>query len=252
MDKSMLSKVKSVRVFEQAVEQLRKAILGGDYGTGQRLPTEQELRATGLAVTIRALRVLEAEGLIAVRRGSGAYVVMDANSRATRGSVIQWLAQREETVFQILDVRERIEGLTAALTAKCSNLATLEALRRIVDSQTAVSKGEDAAEKVDQLADLDIDFHLALGAASGNDIANEIVSHIVPAFSRANRAVLWIGSRIKESVVEHQGILRAVEAGDSIEAERLMRAHVRGVHQDLEHIESRRPPDVEPGNRMLR
>ena len=241
MDKPMLSKVKSVRVFEQAVEQLRKAILGGDYGTGQRLPTEQELAellGVGRSTIREALRVLEAEGLIAVRRGSGAYVVMDANSRATRGSVIQWLAQREETVFQILDVRERIEGLTAALAAKCCDPGTLEGLRRIVDSQTAVSASEDAGKKVDQLADLDIEFHLALGAACGNDIANEIVSHIVPAFSRANRAVLWIGSRIEESVVEHQGILRAVEAGDSIEAERLMRAHVRGVHQDLKrHIE---------------
>ena len=82
----MLKKVERIRVFDQAVVQLRAAILDGQYPPASRLPTEQEL-CDVLDVsrsTIReALRVLETEGLIEVRRGSGAYVAEKLNNLAT-------------------------------------------------------------------------------------------------------------------------------------------------------------------------
>lgn len=247
MDKPVLTKVKHIRVFEQAVEQLRSAILGGEFGPDNRLPTEQELGVllgVGRSTVRETLRVLEAEGLITVRRGSGAYVATEATLNATRGSVLRWLAQRQETVQQILQVRESIEGLTARLTAQMASTDTLAQLRQIVAEMTTLSEDENAAKNADQLADLDVQFHLVVSAASGNDIAHEIVSHIVPAFSRANRAVLWVGWRIKESVREHDGILRAIEAGNLIDAENLMREHVVRVYNDLNlHLSER---SVEP------
>ncbi len=72
-----LQKVAPVRIFEQAVEQLRELIMTGRLLPGDRLPTEQEL-CRQLSIhrsTVReALRVLEAEGLVECG-GYGRYVI---------------------------------------------------------------------------------------------------------------------------------------------------------------------------------
>jgi len=64
----------------QACEQaLRRAILSGEIGAGERLPPERELAAQfGVSrLTLRAaLATLDATGLISVRQGSG-YIVRD-------------------------------------------------------------------------------------------------------------------------------------------------------------------------------
>src|SRR5512143_3271335 len=64
----------------QACEQaLRRAILSGEIGAGERLPPERELAAQlGVSrLTLRAaLATLDAAGLISVRQGSG-YIVRD-------------------------------------------------------------------------------------------------------------------------------------------------------------------------------
>src|SRR5512143_1853107 len=64
----------------QACEQaLRRAILSGEIGAGERLPPERELAAQfGVSrLTLRAaLATLDAAGLISVRHGSG-YIVRD-------------------------------------------------------------------------------------------------------------------------------------------------------------------------------
>lgn len=232
----MLSRVERIRVFDQAVEQIRAAILAGQYPPGSRLPTEKEL-CDVLDVsrsTIReALRVLEAEGLIEVRRGSGAYVTEQLNNLATRGEILGWLAKREETVIQILEVRESIEWLTASLAAMSHSEELVAGLQGIVDQQWDEARKSDGEPDINRLADLDVQFHLMISETCGNDIAHEIVTHIVPAFSEANRAVLWAGKKIDYSIKEHQAILDAIEAGDQMAAESAMRAHITRVRNDI-------------------
>ncbi len=76
-----------------------------------------KLLDVGRSSVREALRVLEAEGLIEVRRGSGAYVCLSPPFNNHTGELAQWLHNREQTLEQVLEVRESIEGLTAALAA---------------------------------------------------------------------------------------------------------------------------------------
>lgn len=232
----MLKKVQRVRAFEQAVEQLQEAILGGQFHPGDRLPTEQEL-CDSLDVsrsTIReALRVLEAGGLIEVRRGSGAYVAEKMDSLATRGEILKWLSKREESVIQILQVREGIEWLTASLTAKNNRVSVLNELKRIIDEQKTEAGIKSRVPDVKKLAELDVLFHTTISAASGNEIAHEIIAHIVPSFSEANKAVLWAGRNIQTSIGEHELIVSAIEAGNPSAAEKAMRSHIERVREEI-------------------
>lgn len=233
-----LQKVVPVRIFEQAVEQIRELIVNGDISPGQKLPTEQELCRqlnTSRSSVREALRVLEAEGLIEVKRGSGAFVSDPPKIKQSRNEIMQWLSAHEQTLEQVLEVRESIEGLTAALAAQRATETTLTEIRAILDEQKRLIQqiSESQDENYDALANLDAAFHLAISSASGNDIANEIVSQIVPAFTQSNKVVLYVSQRMHKTEMEHLAIYQALVSKDPASAEKAMREHIGRVRKEI-------------------
>ena len=93
---------------------------------------------------------------------------------------------------------------------------------------------EPYASDVEAFAALDVQFHTVVSEVSGNAIAHEIVSHILPAFAEANQAMLWVGKNIPDSIGEHEEILAGLEAHDASRAEKAMRAQLERVKDDIE------------------
>ncbi len=233
-----LQKLAPTRIFEQAVEQIRELISSGALAPAEKLPPEQELcKQLGVSrSSVReALRVLEAEGLVEIRRGSGTYISSHPALRNRRGEVMRWLAQREEAIDQVLQVRESIETLTASLVAAACSPETLAEIRSIVAEQVKMSQQLNAGREadLDTLAHLDELFHLAISDASGNDIAHEIITHIIPAFNEGNKAILFLGRHNGRMAVEHQRILAALEAHDPAAAAEAMRIHIQQVRNEI-------------------
>src|SRR5689334_13914884 len=91
-----------------ALSRLRELLASGEIGSDGKLPTERALAETmnvGRRAVRRALEVLEAEGLIWRRQGSGTFV----GERPDR-----WHDQLEDLVagtdfMEIMEVRLRIE-----------------------------------------------------------------------------------------------------------------------------------------------
>lgn len=237
MGKLNLKKVKPVRVFEQAVDQIRDLIEASELEPGDRLPTEQELCDAfdvSRSSVREALRVLEAEGLIEVRRGAGAFVAPRSSWWGGRTEVVQWLEQHEDALNQILQVRLSLEGLTASLAAKTADQDLVDRLYRIIERQGEIEEGSEGA--IEELGSLDVQFHLLLSQNSGNDIANEIITRIVPAFLMGNKAVLYAGQRMGTMVREHRRIVQAIEDGDASGAEQAMREHIRRVEAEIDEL----------------
>ncbi len=84
--------------YKQVLESIRDAILSRQFAPGDRLPSETELarkfRVSRITVN-RALRELQAMGLIERRAGSGSYVKADPTSGFTFGLLIPELGQTE-------------------------------------------------------------------------------------------------------------------------------------------------------------
>jgi len=234
-----LKGVNRVRVFEQGVEQIRSLIEHGDIAQGEKLPTEQELcEALKMSrSSIReALRVLEAEGLIETHRGAGTYVPANIPNTFIKKVVMNWLKQRGDSLIQILQVRECIEGLTIALAASRHPPELINELSVIIGQLERISKQEKEEIDLDEFANLNTQFHLAISSYSGNDIANEILLHILPAFSEGNKAVLFTHRNLKIQLIEHHEILDAIKVGDSQKAERIMRSHIIRVRKEVQKI----------------
>ncbi len=239
--RKVIQKVEPVRIFEQAVDQIRDLILKGELAVGEKLPTEMELSKllnVGRSSVREALRVLEAEGLVEVRRGSGTYVTSNRPMNNHSIDLRQWLKLREDTLEQVLEVRESIEGLTAGLAAE---RATPEHILKIGEFTDLISQkisqmdenGGNHDEFFDELSRLDVAFHLQISQAAGNDIAAEIINHIIPTFQESNRAVIYLYRKALLMDSEHREICNAIQAHDSLGAEAAMRHHIQRVRQDI-------------------
>lgn len=241
LSRKSIQKVEPVRIFEQAVDQIRDLILSGQLEIGEKLPTEMELSKllnVGRSSVREALRVLEAEGLVEVRRGSGTYVTNNRPFNSHSVDLRQWLKLREESLEQVLEVRESIEGLTAGMAAE---RATPDQVQKILEISQAISEqlreidenSANQAEFFQELSQLDVNFHLQISQASGNDIANEIINHIIPAFQESNRAVIYLYRKALLMDKEHREIALAIQARDRQAAEAAMRHHIQRVRQDI-------------------
>ena len=177
------------KTHEIVSDELRQRIVSGELVEGQRLPPEDELTAQfGVArTTLReALRVLESQGLIAIRRGRGGGPVVTHPSLEPIAMALAVTLQLNGTTFGDLDAaRQMIEPQIAGQLAKHhddSDLAALEA---------AIELASQAAERNDRTAFglAAADVHETLVERSGNDtlaMLTKLLQNMVRAYYLSN------------------------------------------------------------------
>jgi GntR family transcriptional repressor for pyruvate dehydrogenase complex len=245
MPDSELKQIRSVRLSDQAAHQIRELIVSGQFQPGGKLPSEAELSSTldiGRSSVREALRSLQSQGLIEVRPGAGAFVADNPISFRAVGEALEWLLKRQESLAQILQVREVLEGLAAALLAEKITDSVIAELREIVRQQRELEWSE---TNVDQQSVLDIKFHQSVAKASGNFVVEEIDGAIVRSFSQSNRAVLYLSGKMEDSVNEHENIIKALASGDPVQAEKASRLHIARVRNSILGIPAVLPDVVE-------
>ena len=218
----MFSPVESRRLYRQVADQIRLMIARGELAVGQRLPAERDL-AEQLSVsrpTVReALIVLEVEGLVNIRMGSGIYVVRQ-HASTVAGS------DREpvEGPFELLQARAIIECAIAEEAAGC---AGPEGIALLDEALTRMSGGVNDASTV--LA-ADRAFHTGIAAIVGNATLIRVTGEMfdmrmTPYFAKLASHFEGPGTW-RSAVDEHRVIRDAIAAGDGASAKAAMRAHL--------------------------
>ena len=213
------------RAHEYVAEELRRAILLRAVGPGERLPTEREL-ATLLGVshitTRQALRELEQEGLLDMRRGrlGGAYVrgVPALGDGVAR---LEELRRAATAVRHALEFRRLIEPEVAAQAARSVDRDSLEAIGSARDAVARRVDDDDAAFMA-----ADTNFHLAIGRATGNPHLTSALERIQADIAPALEALPESGAWHARSIEDHRTVVDAISAGDADAARRAMSAHV--------------------------
>lgn len=206
---------------------LRRAILGGAYAYGDRLPPEREL-ATAFAAsrtTVRtALRQLEEEQMIARRVGSGTFVVH--GSRHEDKDIAQVTSPLE-----LIDVRLGVEP-------RIVRLAVMHATARDLDRLSeALDEADRSGTDTDHFTRWDQTFHLGLALATRNPLMVWVYRQInhVRGHSqwRAMKDKILTPQRIAEYNAEHRAIFDAIVARDADLAVDLLTRHLGEAHRDL-------------------
>jgi DNA-binding FadR family transcriptional regulator len=219
--------IKSKKLYLRIIDQLKSLIKDGEFGPGDRLPTERDL-AQRLGVSrgpVReALVALELVDIVEGRVGEGWFVRRMGD--APEGSV------RDHPPSDILEARLLVE--CAAIEQAACNLDDddLNALRQAVDQ----FQEEIERERYDGQADRS--FHLTLARASGNTVFTDLVASLWDLqneqfFNRLDVVSGHQRERLHRYLDEHRAMFDALSARDTSRARAAMRQHLEGVNRDL-------------------
>lgn len=179
-----------------------------------------------------ALRVLEVLGLVRTGTGSGptsgATIVA-----APRGGLSALLRlQVAANGFVIEDVVSTRATLESAVV---ETLADADAPDLAEVHATVEAMAASEVSVLEYLA-LDRAFHLALAEASGNAVASAIMVGLrtaIDAYVEAGalRVPDW-AQTAERLTAEHRAIVAAIEGGDAVGAQRLVREHIAGYYRE--------------------
>lgn len=221
-----LDAVRRPASYELVLEQVRRAIQLGRFDAGTRLPSERELaQQFGVSrTTVReAIRVLQGEGLVEVRRGrSGGAVVV--SPRASREEIAGHLSQRLAEVEVVVDFRLIVEPASARLAAERRTPRHLARLRALVASMDGLVTDPDGASTPSRFFALDSEYHHCIAEASCNPM---LVAAVDDVRARLFAPIGGIFLTLHPSANElHRELFQAIDANDAAAAESTMRQHI--------------------------
>ena len=198
---------KTVSLADQIYEQLENHIITGVYPRGEIITEMKLVEQLGVSRTpIReALRRLEQERLI---KDTG------------KGSIV--LGITLEDMIDIMNIRQRVEGLAAYYATKNMTAEGLEKLRQLNDLQDFYYTRKDAARQ-SQMDDL---FHDTIYELSQRTIIRDTLQPLHRKTMRYRKISLEDPARLGLSIQEHKDIFNAMAAGNAELAEELTVQHI--------------------------
>ncbi|MFI1399630.1 FadR/GntR family transcriptional regulator [Streptomyces sp. NPDC020681] len=192
---------------DQVIAQLRTQITSGAWPVGSRIPTEPELvEQLGVARnTVReAVRALAHNGLLDIRQGSGTYVVATSELAG-----VMHRRFSEADPRHIAEVRSTLESSAARLAAQRRTARDLKQLDALLARREEAWDGGDA----ETFVAADATFHLAVVAASHNDVLIELYADLVDLLRDWLRDD--VGRELRpENHMDHARLVEAIRAGD--------------------------------------
>lgn len=219
---------------DEAIQGILDRVVAGEFRAGGALPPEADLAAL-LEVsrpTMReAVRSLSDRGVLRVVHGRGTFVAAQEEWRdlPTMIGVLARTTPSRDLGLQLIQVRRMLEVGAAGLAAEHRSDDDVARMRELLDRYD--SAGERGA--VDEVAALDIAFHEAILAASGNPFLAAIMQPLAEALSASRRTTAAredVRSRAQE---HHRRIADRIAAGDPAGAKDAMRAHMTQTHDDI-------------------
>jgi GntR family transcriptional regulator, transcriptional repressor for pyruvate dehydrogenase complex len=235
---NVFNKVQPVRSFEDVLTQIYNAIYTNQLKSGDRLPSEREL-ATLFDVsrtTIReAIRVLEAEQVVEVKRGvNGGISIIEPNPDQLARALETLLHFRVATFEELAEFRTEFEGKNAFLAAMRATKQQIEQLQQITHQFNELA--QDPHTSWQKLIELDLSFHKAVAYASQNQIHIAIMLGI-QSLLRKTSLSLKIGEDFqfrKQQAEDVLNITQAISDRDASSARLKMIEHVeRNISKKL-------------------
>jgi DNA-binding FadR family transcriptional regulator len=239
------------RIADVIADRIRELIISGEIADGERLPRlETLIEQFGVsAPSMReALRILEAEGLIAVKRGNvGGAIVQRPNAKTAAYNLALVLGSRGVNVGDVADALAELEPLCTMFCARRGdrNERVLPDLRRLNDAtRDALHSDELAFNEVAS------SFHAAVVRNCGNATLTLVVGALQSVWLTDVRE--WVASAIahgtyfsvserQETLEFHEQLADLIADGDEQRAYDVMRRHIdtRGVYANDADAERR-------------
>jgi DNA-binding GntR family transcriptional regulator len=201
----------------QAYREIKRRITELIYNPGDKL---SEVRIAselgfGRSPVRTAFSRLQSEGWIEISPQSGTFV---------RG-----LSDGEIT--EILETRLVLESYLAGRAAKKITDSELTGLRAVFSAFGA----DVTSDRLDDYLELDLQFHLAIYKAAGNQLITSILVNLIDKIRWIRRASANSPHRIQDAFGEILAVLKALEARNAKAASAAMRTHIANALEFRRH-----------------
>ena len=205
---------KSISIADIVFDKIEDAILSGEFSRGDIITELKlcELLEVSRTPVREALTRLKQEGLIK-ESGKGA-VVVGINT---------------DDLFDIYEVRMRIEGLAAARCAEVITDGQLKKLGETLELQEFYT----AKNQPDSIKKLDSEFHEQIYSYCGSKTLETLLSELHRKVKRYRKTSVSNPNRALMAVKEHREIFEAISAHDGKLAEKLTEKHIKNARESI-------------------
>jgi DNA-binding FadR family transcriptional regulator len=221
----MLSPVKSTKIYEMVMEQIKDIVKKGELKSGDKLPSERDLcdKLEVSRASIReALKALQMLGLIEAKHGEGNFINENFENSLLEPLSIVFLLLGSKG-GDVTELRKIIEPETAALAAKNITNEQLIELKGIMEELNDTLDAEVSAS-------LDKSFHYKIAQASGNHLISTVmfsISSLIEKYIESSK----VHNLNKEMIrIHHEEIWRALETHNAAAAVAAVKKHLELNH----------------------
>jgi GntR family transcriptional regulator, transcriptional repressor for pyruvate dehydrogenase complex len=205
-------------------QRIVRDVVRGGLRPGDLLPPERtmlEKYETGRGTLREALRLLEFQGVIALKPGPrGGPVLLDPDASHLANTVVLLMQLKEAPFRTIVEVRSALEPMISSLAAERISDESLDDLGGTID-QMRENLG-------DQHLFLDANkrFHDIIAWSSGNALFGYIVDSLLGIMDGTIIGIDYPSPRRAAILKAHESIYEALRARDEKESEARMRKHI--------------------------
>ncbi|KHA57699.1 transcriptional regulator [Aeromonas hydrophila] len=212
------------RQYREIGDLIKSEIISGKYSIGSKLPPERDIAdsfSIGRSVIREALIMLEIEGYVEVKKGSGIYVI-STRSSCNESQIINLIGP-----FELLQARQLLES-------NITEFATLQATPSDIKVMKAALEMEIEGLEMGKNEDGDMKFHQAIAEATHNSmlvtlwrqawecrVNNPMWQHLHKRIATNEYQLEWLD--------DHKKILSAMQRKNSSAAKYAMWSHLENV-----------------------
>ena len=209
---------------KQIAEQLRAAIVSGQFKIGERLPTEDELaQRFGVSrPSVReALKRLAAQNLVRAKRGpsGGNFVVKPSFgdlAESLSGAATLLVGMGALDIEEIMQARRTLQGSCLALAV---NHASAQHIENI---EIALQRQQDPEISDEAFCQADVAFHRALVDATDNGMLRFVMYTVIEALIPVTNMVVTVVRERSDIISLHRQMLDHLKQGNASELQASM------------------------------
>ena len=231
-----LTPIRTRRLYEEIVEQVRQLIADGRLKPGDKLLAERDLAdrfQVSRASVREAIRTMEMMGIIEIRPGEGTFIRETETDDIIR-PLAMFLAVERSSFIDMFEMRRIFETATAGLAAQRATDEEIQSISETLEHMRERLNLQDPETG----EEYDAAFHYAVAEATHNSLLIRLFKTVSGEFAKANSAArrrLYLDnvSNAQRIIDQHSEILAAIRAHDPKAASKAMQNHLRFAEGEL-------------------
>jgi GntR family transcriptional repressor for pyruvate dehydrogenase complex len=230
-----LKPIKTKKIYEEIVEQIKQLMADGNLKPGDKLLSERELaeRLQVSRASVReAIRSLEMMAFVEIKPGDGTFV-RSQNTDDIILPLAMFLAVEKSSLLDMFEIRRIFETATASMAAERASEEEVDQIRIAVENMNESINFHDS-EKGEEY---DTVFHYAIAEATHNGLLIRLYRTISEDFSRAISAArrqLYIDEHNPQIILDqHRKIFEAIKNHNPQAAAGAMLEHLSYAEEEL-------------------